>query len=191
MVPKLHRPLHRQLTTGSWMSALSFFGCLPDSGSTDTLSRRSEKLMRRLISACRLLVGAGCDRNDSAADRKQHEPGAAQVAADNTKRNERDQHGAEVTAGDQPETGADLSGAQHVSQAVVKQDALSINAKREDREREWRRHPPGTREVIDGKKRSRAQRSFDAECHSRRQSTRNHGDLHPSALGWMEQSNTE
>ena len=85
--------------------------------------------MRRLISACRLLVGAGCNRNDSAADRKEHEPSTAQVAADNTKKNERDQHGAALTAGDQPENEADLTIAQHVRQEVVKQDALSMNAK--------------------------------------------------------------
>lgn len=144
--------------------------------------------MRRLISACRLLVGAGCNRNDSAADRKEHEPSTAQVAADNTKRNERDQHGAAVTAGDQPEAGADLSGAQHVRQAVVKQDALSINV------RNVKIASVNGVATLRGPVKSltkKTHRSFDAGCHSRRQSTRNHGELHPSALGWMEQSNTE
>jgi osmotically-inducible protein OsmY len=54
---------------------------------------------------------------------------ATQTAADNTARNERDREGNTLTAGDQPNNEADRVMTQRIRQAIVADNALSMNAK--------------------------------------------------------------
>lgn len=71
--------------------------------------------MKRMIPVALLLLAA-CDRG-------------AHPAADNTDKNERDQHVAALTPGDQGGSEADRSVTQHVRQGVMDRDSLSTNAK--------------------------------------------------------------
>lgn len=65
-----------------------------------------------------ILAATGCDKGSTTAP-----------AADNTKVNERDQHTAALTPGDQGENDVDRTITQKVRQGVMKDDALSITAK--------------------------------------------------------------
>jgi hyperosmotically inducible periplasmic protein len=69
---------------------------------------------------------AGCDRAD---DKHAGTTSAANVPADNTKKNERDRDPAAVTPLDQGENAADLAITQKIRQDVIKDDTLSMAAK--------------------------------------------------------------
>jgi osmotically-inducible protein OsmY len=80
-----------------------------------------------LASGLLLVLASGCNRTDAASERKAEAP-QAPVAADNTKKNERDT-GNTLTPGDQAENEADRTITQQIRQAVVGKDSLSMNAK--------------------------------------------------------------
>lgn len=95
--------------------------------------------MKRTIPLVLLLLAAACERDVSkpeptapsaasgtaaAGDRA-----AASAPADNTDKNERDQHVAALTPGDQGGSEADRTVTQRVRQGVVASDALSVNGK--------------------------------------------------------------
>lgn len=69
------------------------------------------------VVALALVACAACSRDSAAAD------------ADNTGRNQRDADGATMTPVDQGSSEADVALTQRVRQALVADDALSINAK--------------------------------------------------------------
>lgn len=73
-----------------------------------------------------LLAVVGCARTDgNAADRQS----SSSAAADNTKKNERDQRSPTLTPGDQGEGPVDLGITQQIRQGVIKDDSLSMAAK--------------------------------------------------------------
>jgi hyperosmotically inducible periplasmic protein len=80
-----------------------------------------------LASSLLLVLASGCNRTDGESERKADAPQGA-VAADNTKKNERDT-GNTLTPGDQAENEADRTITQQIRQAVVDKDSLSMNAK--------------------------------------------------------------
>lgn len=69
------------------------------------------------------LAPFGCDRNN-AEERRSEEP----AAADNTKKNQRDDKAGALTPGDQGESESDRTITQKVRQGVVRHDNLSTNA---------------------------------------------------------------
>jgi hyperosmotically inducible periplasmic protein len=69
------------------------------------------------------LAAFGCDRSKT-EERRNEEP----AAADNTKRNERDDKAGALTPGDQGESESDRTITQKVRQGVVGHDELSTNA---------------------------------------------------------------
>jgi len=81
--------------------------------------------MRTLMLTVLALVAAasGCARDE---DKPAH---PANVAADNTKKNERDRDPSALTPGDQGESEADRTITQKIRQEVVKDDSLSMTAK--------------------------------------------------------------
>jgi len=80
-----------------------------------------------LASGFVLVLAGGCNRSDAESERTADAP-QAPVAADNTKKNERDT-GNTLTPGDQAENEADRTITQQIRQAVVGKDSLSMNAK--------------------------------------------------------------
>jgi osmotically-inducible protein OsmY len=70
------------------------------------------------------LAAAGCERSDPTPTA--HAQG---VAADNTRKNERDREPAAVTPGDQGNNEVDLDITRKIRQGVVKSDLLSMTAK--------------------------------------------------------------
>jgi osmotically-inducible protein OsmY len=80
-----------------------------------------------LTSGLLLVLASGCNRSDAASERRS-DAEEAPVAADNTKKNERDT-GNTLTPGDQAENEADRTITQQIRKAVVDKDGLSMNAK--------------------------------------------------------------
>jgi osmotically-inducible protein OsmY len=80
-----------------------------------------------LTSGLLLVLASGCNRTDAASERGA-DAEKAPVAADNTKKNERDT-GNTLTPGDQAENEADRTITQQIRKAVVDKDGLSMNAK--------------------------------------------------------------
>lgn len=95
--------------------------------------------MKRTIPLVLLLLAAACERDVSkpeptatSAASGAAAPGdraAARAPADNTEKNERDQHVAALTPGDQGGSEADRTVTQRVRQGVVASDSLSVNGK--------------------------------------------------------------
>jgi osmotically-inducible protein OsmY len=88
--------------------------------------------MKRTISLVLLaLLAAGCERDVSApaSAETKREPAAVNAPADNTDKNERDQHVAALTPGDQGGSEADRTVTQKVRQGVVDIEGLSVNGK--------------------------------------------------------------
>jgi len=81
-------------------------------------------LLAVLACAAATAVTAGCSHDE---DKPSTKPSA--VAADNTKKNERDQGTSALTPLDQGESEADRTITQKIRQGVVKDDTLSMNAK--------------------------------------------------------------
>ncbi len=91
--------------------------------------------MKRTIPLVLLLLAAACEKDVSQPESTattttttQRDPAAAR-APDNTDKNERDQHVAALTPGDQGGSEADRTVTQRVRQGVVASDGLSINGK--------------------------------------------------------------
>jgi osmotically-inducible protein OsmY len=80
-----------------------------------------------LASGFVLVLAGGCNRSDAESERTADAP-QAPVAADNTKKNERDT-GNTLTPGDQAENETDRTITQQIRQAVVGKDGLSMDAK--------------------------------------------------------------
>jgi hyperosmotically inducible protein len=80
-----------------------------------------------LTSGLLLVLASGCNRSDTASERRA-DAEKAPVAADNTKKNERDT-GNTLTPGDQAENEVDRTITQQIRKAVVDKDGLSMNAK--------------------------------------------------------------
>lgn len=83
--------------------------------------------MSKVFIGCAMVLAIGCSKVP--AERRDGEAAAEPVAADNTKKNERDRQPAAVTADEQPENEADRTTTQQVRQGVVKEDSLSMAAK--------------------------------------------------------------
>ncbi len=75
-----------------------------------------------ILLAALTLAAVGCDKDNSASQ-------GQNVAADNTKRNERDRSPGAVTPGDQGNNDVDLGITQKIRQGVVKDETLSMAAK--------------------------------------------------------------
>jgi len=86
-----------------------------------------------ILSGCALATPIACNRSQSSAeDQREQRISAAtpnEVAADNTKRNERDRDPAALTPGDQGGSESDRNITQQIRQSVVKDDSLSMTAK--------------------------------------------------------------
>jgi len=83
--------------------------------------------MRTVVTLVALALAAGgCEKSE---DNSAHGAKPAPVAADNTKKNERDQGTSALTPGDQGESEADRTITQKIRQGVVKDDSLSMTAK--------------------------------------------------------------
>lgn len=83
-----------------------------------------------ILIALALAAATGCDRVEGKSTAAEHPSmDSKPVAADNTKKNERDTAEAALTPGDQGESEADRTITQSIRQAVVKDDALSFTAK--------------------------------------------------------------
>ena len=83
------------------------------------------------VAACDRSERTGSEATDMNTEVKPAERSAADdppPAADNTKKNERDQNEAALTPGDQGESEADRTITQHIRQEVVGNDALSMTA---------------------------------------------------------------
>jgi hyperosmotically inducible protein len=76
------------------------------------------KYLMVVLAAC---AAMSCTKPDSAAP--------DETAADNTKKNERDQHAPGLTSGDQPENDSDRTITKLVRQGVVKGDDISVEGK--------------------------------------------------------------
>jgi osmotically-inducible protein OsmY len=76
------------------------------------------------VGGCEPAEGKSTDAAHPANDSK-----AANVPADNTKKNERDRDTSALTPGDQGESEGDRTITQRIRQAVMKDDALSFTAK--------------------------------------------------------------
>lgn len=86
--------------------------------------------MKALILLGAALALAGCERaSDKPAGERAPGADTSQVAADNTKKNERDRNAGALTPGDQSESPADIAITQKIRQDVVKADGLSMTAK--------------------------------------------------------------
>jgi osmotically-inducible protein OsmY len=86
--------------------------------------------MRTAIVMSMALAFVACQKTDrNRTDDKRGEPAAANVPADNTKKNERDREPYAVTPENQSENETDRSITQRIRQNVVKDDDLSFNAK--------------------------------------------------------------
>lgn len=95
-------------------------------------------MMKRTISLVLVLLAAGCEKDvsapastetTSASTETKREPAAVKAPADNTDKNERDQHVAALTPGDQGGSEADRTVTQKVRQGVVDSDGMSVNGK--------------------------------------------------------------
>ena len=84
--------------------------------------------MKYTILALAALAAVGCGRSETAPAEAKDDT-TAPVAADNTKKNERDQNMGALTPGDQAENETDRTITQLVRQGVVKGDDLSVEAK--------------------------------------------------------------
>jgi len=76
-----------------------------------------------------LLAAVACEKSDATHSKATDPNAAAPVPADNTGKNERDQHVAALTPGDQGGSQADRTVTQQVRQGVVDDSALSMTAK--------------------------------------------------------------
>lgn len=97
----------------------------------DNAADEKETWMKRtLLVVLTMLMAAGCDKEpdtgDSASGR---DNSASNVAADNTGKNERDQHVAALTPGAQGGSETDLTVTQRIRQGVVDSESLSVNGK--------------------------------------------------------------
>jgi hyperosmotically inducible protein len=86
--------------------------------------------MKFTIVVVAALAAVGCTKPDADATPEGNHPAdAPAVAADNTAKNERDQHEPALTPGDQAENATDRTITQQVRQGVVKGDDLSVAGK--------------------------------------------------------------
>lgn len=91
--------------------------------------------MKYLIFIVLALAATACERSERAGSEATELASAgrsateiSKTAADNTKMNERDRNPGALTPGDQGESEADRTITQHVRQAVVARDGLSVTA---------------------------------------------------------------
>ena len=75
------------------------------------------------------LAAAACDKADDKHPGTTTAASTAAVAADNTRKNERDTNPSAVTPGDQKENEVDLGITQQIRQGVIKDESLSMTAK--------------------------------------------------------------